>query len=1124
MKFYTEIVLTLLSFVLLNNGAFAQPMEKAISLQNSNSIQNNDMMQSDIPMFEYANNGLRSKVCYNILEDVDGYLWIVGSEGVSRYDGISFVNFLQSDNRDGTNNIAQAICEDTITNRIWISLRHRDAIVGIDRQTYEIDEINYKIDDKDNINILSLFNYNDSLLLAKSRLGICLINKKTGETSTTILSEESRKNIQDQFIRLNNDDYFICAGGLYKLKGRRVSTPEVEKIEIGIGTENSFRHIAIKDEHNLLVEVSIFGKHYDIYSYNVVTKQKEFIVQCPKPIKSMTCMNDGVWLWTTVGCYFFRYADKKTFNYSTRNTSLQDNEFHSSLKLRNQPILFVCTANGVMKCDYFNSKFKVTDIRRVSESDDCNPLMIHKDSDGTYWLWLLDGMYRRKKDEYLFKKVNTDNVVNVGILGCDEDTVRKILYFDCVKKIVRYDMKTENIRIIASAEVNSRILTSTIQSNGHLLFADTKNAYDYNPNTNQITKIVSIPANISGITALQFDGDSILWIGNKKSQLYSCHLNTKTFKEETVIGSEEKNITHIRCTYNNGLCEVWIAALSNGLNYYLPSKKHVTKIEYHPMLFGVVSNIEKDAQNNIWVSSNEGLLCINNNDGNVYEYRSDIYNIGNRFNRTATSLSSDGNLIMGGPNFFVEFNSANFSHNNYYPQPVISSYKFVNSTAFDYDNYIEGEYYDVSDTIEIPAGIRSVQIQPRMLNFSNSRYNLIQWRMPEKNNLWTTINTTSPIIFSTLTRGLSKIELRSCDINGTPISNIRTIYLNKDVYFYEHPIFYALLIMLGMILIVAIIVVRSYSERLRRQRLEHEVEIQAGEIKRANRQLRASQRMIEKQNIELREHRDNLELQVAERTAELEVARQKAEESSQLKSAFLANLSHEVRTPMNCIVGFSKLMADPDCTPAEQREFAHLIQESSNSMLVLIGDLLDVSRIERGQLRVNINDFEVSNEIYDVYRLLSVERKNPNVEFLLDSDNNLHTRIIHSDKDRFRQIIINICYNAFKFTEQGYVCIHANIIQPEQLSQYAYPAKMPIPTDVFELLLIRIEDTGIGIPADKTEIIFEPFRKLNNNKTLYPGLGLGLNIVKNLIQLLKGQIWLTSVEQKGTTFYFYLPF
>ena len=83
---------------------------------------------------------------------------------------------------------------------------------------------------------------------------------------------------------------------------------------------------------------------------------------------------------------------------------------------------------------------------------------------------------------------------------------------------------------------------------------------------------------------------------------------------------------------------------------------------------------------------------------------------------------------------------------------------------------------------------------------------------------------------------------------------------------------------------------------------------------------------------------------------------------------------------------------------------------------------------------------------------------------------------------------------------------------------------MPIPTDVFELLLIRIEDTGIGIPADKTEIIFEPFRKLNNNKTLYPGLGLGLNIVKNLIQLLKGQIWLTSVEQKGTTFYFYLPF
>ncbi len=1123
MKHYRNIA-AIVTLILNIGYGWAQHQDRAVSLPQIGSRQNSEYMQSDIPMFEYTDNGLRNKVCYNMLEDVDGYLWVVGSDGVSRFDGLSFINLLTSNSRDGMYNMAQAICEDTITNSIWISMRKRNAIVRIDKRTYKAQEVSYTIgNDAKDVNYLTLFNYNDSLLLGKTRLGINLINKYTGETTTPIMTESSNRNIQDQVVHMNNNDYIACSGGVYRIIGRDTPNPNLEKVEFGIN--RSIRHIAALNEKSMMIEVLQREQVYDLYSFDMESQQLKFIMRSLKPIKSITTMEDGFWLWTIAGVYFYRYADNQLMLYTTRNSSLKDNEFHYSIKLRNQPIIYVGTANGLLKNDYFNSKFKVTDIRRVSESANCNPLMTYKDKTGTYWLWLLDGMYRRKKNEYLFKRIHINDITSIGTLGCDEDTTRGFLYFNCVKRLVRYDMATERTITISPDIHNNRILTISIQPDGRLLYGTSNAAYEYNPKNGSNRCIIEFPNHLDHISALQFDGDTLLWLGNNKSQLFSCNIPKKEFRDEVTIGNEEKIVTHIRCVHGSQGNEVWIAASTNGLNYYLPEKHHVTRVEYHPMLFGLVSNLEIDKQNNVWVSSPDGLLCINNDDGNVYEYRRDIYNLGIRFNPTATSLSSDGNMLMGGPNFYIEFNSDNFAHNTYFPTPVVSSYKFVNSTAFDYDNYIEAEYYNVSDTIEVPAGIRSAQIQARMLNYSNPQYNLIQWRMPNQNSSWTTVNTESPITFPTLQRGISKLELRSCDTNGTPIDGtIRTLYFNKHVYFYEHPMFFALMIMLMLLLIVAMIVIRSHRERWRRHILELEVERQAGDIKRNNRQLRASQTMIERQNLELLEHRNNLEQQVAERTAELEVAKQKAEESSKLKSAFLANLSHEVRTPMNCIVGFSKLMADPDCNPADLREFAHLIQESSNSMLVLIGDLLDVSRIESGQMRVNLNNFEVSQEINDVFRLLSVERKNPTVDFILDADSSIRTRIIHSDKDRFRQIIINLCYNAFKFTEKGHVCIHANVIQPYQLTEYSYPTGAPIPNDVFELLLIRVEDTGIGIPADKTEVIFEPFRKLNNNKTLYPGLGLGLNIVKNLIRLLNGQIWLTSVEQQGTTFYFYLPF
>ena len=268
-----------------------------------------------------------------------------------------------------------------------------------------------------------------------------------------------------------------------------------------------------------------------------------------------------------------------------------------------------------------------------------------------------------------------------------------------------------------------------------------------------------------------------------------------------------------------------------------------------------------------------------------------------------------------------------------------------------------------------------------------------------------------------------------------------------------------------------------------------------------------------------------LEKKVAERTQELEVAKLKAEESSQLKSTFLANLGHEVRTPMNAIVGFAKLLQAEDCPNEERTEFAHLILESSNSMLSLMGALLDTSRIERGVMEVSFVDVDVYREISDTWHILSVEKRNPNVGFELDIDESMKGLLLRTDKDRLRQIIINLTYNAFKFTSSGSVTISARRVDSRALATLLNAdGRAPAPDAPAGFLLACVEDTGIGIPKDKTEVIFEPFRRLTTNKAKYAGLGLGLNIVRNLIRLLGGDVWVRSELGCGSRFYFYLPF
>ena len=240
---------------------------------------------------------------------------------------------------------------------------------------------------------------------------------------------------------------------------------------------------------------------------------------------------------------------------------------------------------------------------------------------------------------------------------------------------------------------------------------------------------------------------------------------------------------------------------------------------------------------------------------------------------------------------------------------------------------------------------------------------------------------------------------------------------------------------------------------------------------------------------------------------ELIKALQKAEESDKLKTAFLASMSHEIRTPMNHIIGFTEFMKDLSLPAYEREEYAEIIFDSGQLLLRLIDDIIDIAKIESGQMQLHISVFALNDVLYAVYKAFNEMRSRKgkqHISFHLHMPETDNTVFMKTDAARLQQLFYNLIDNAFKFTETGSVTMGYQI-ESNNISFF-------------------VEDTGPGIPADQQEHIFKRFRQLDYGMSKkYGGTGLGLAIVKGMIDLLEGQIQIHSEPEKGTRFTFTIP-
>ncbi len=1088
------------------------------------------------PEFKIVNqtvsNGLSQNNVFCLMKDSRGFLWIGTGEGLNRDNGYKFKTFThkpRSKNSLSSNTI-WCLHEDKLGN-ILIGTRK-----GLNIYTPKTEKFTlYNKDESKSVglsddDIRSIAGYSSTEFWIGTYKGLNLFNSKTGACEIYFHNKNDSNSISNNtIVSLLYDKkkkilWIGTRNGLNKLsidKGKitryynnehSIGGNNIRSIikdlnsNIWIATENGITCITENDEGKEKIN-NYEGKNSKIHLKDVS------VIKCLKGNRLFVGS-------LGTGAYIFD-INKKEF---VRNTLYLDNIDRVRCAYYKKDFLWIGTSDkGLIKIHLRKNLFN---LRNIKDKND-NPVMpfsFYEDEDDIIWIGTTNGLaeYNRKSKEYkLFYIESVKKIKNTirTIHKIDNNylwlgTINNGLYvFDLKKKI--FFKHSFNQQFPES----NQIYTFFRKPGEVLLGCNNGTLYKYTYSNN---KFIKYKLNSSStIFSIYEKQDNKLLIATLNDGLWELDLNSPKNPNQYFIFDPESNISTqtlsgifkspsgklLLTTFDGGLIKV---SEDDGYRF----------TAFPDLIKGALYGLLIDNENNFWISTNKGLNKYSPNTKNQIIYHEDDGIQAEEFNTGALLKCKDGELFFGGVRGF----------NHFYPDSIIepvntkdvllTDIKILNNPISPGDT-VNGRILLkknilYTDKIVLNRKDYYFSIHFTSIDFKNSTKLRYRFKLENYDKDWLYTDFENRIaLYRNMPSGKYTFKVQVANYNNKWSNKTTSLEIIVEPAFWQTKYFYFSIAFILILFIFLIIRIREKKLKSDKIKLAGIIKDKTSELEEANEKLGEHKIHLEEivnartkeLNSKMIEYAAlNEEYQIQNR--ELKNSKEKAVKADKLKSAFLANMSHEIRTPMNSILGFSQLLKESKITNKQRKDFVKMINIGGESLLSLINDIIDIAKIEAGQLEIIERKFplnDILQEIHSSFLNMPRSKDNEKVDINLYVPENT-SPIIKTDRFRFKQVLNNLVSNALKFTREGAIEISYKIFDDNKTFRFS------------------VKDTGIGIHEKEIDSIFDRFSKADNDKTnVYKGTGLGLAISKYIIEKCGGRIWVESKKNKGSTFFFTLP-